>query len=110
MKLRLVKGGIHVAARIYLPACHCTPVGGEDQIPHEWTDKCDRSPPRLVAEIGGEEVLPISRVWDRGDFITEAKYQQMIDTAAWAEAFDKNDPAANPHKAINLDEMEPIAP
>lgn len=64
----------------------------------------------MVAEIGGEEVLPISRVWDRGDFITEAKYQQMIDTAAWAEAFDKNDPAANPHKAINLDEMEPIAP
>lgn len=97
-KMRLVKGGPFVAARI-IRLCHCT-IGSQGDRPHEWFLTCDRYPP-LSAEINGEEA-DVARVWAYGREISPKEYKHPTALREWAEQHAPQEPEANPRDATNL--------
>lgn len=110
-RMRLVKGGPWVAARIWRP-CHCSINGAENDLAdsgfdvHEWLPTCDRFGP-LAAECNGKEVEP-GWVWERGQHISEHEYKFLVQDAAWAKAHAPDDPMANPTKPIDLNALPPL--
>ena len=87
--IRLRKGGVEVAARIFL----C------DHEPGHPGNKLDQ--PFMDAEINGERVHP-DRIWHtRGRPIDEAEYQYLLKVYEWARQHAPNDPAANPHQPVD---------
>ena len=109
-KMKLVKGGPWVGARINEKPCFCTIGGGDENTEHTWTEDCDRSPtPRLIGEIGERETDP-GKIWIYGTQITSAEHKYLIDTARWAKKHAPSDPAARPGKAIDLNQIPPIDP
>lgn len=104
-KMRLVKGGPWVPARIHRP-CHCTINGGLINAAHAWRDTCDRFP-RLVAEIAGEDA-DLWRVWENGRPIPQAEYDHLMRVRSWAETYAPGAPEANPRQAVDLGAMPPL--
>lgn len=91
-RMRLRKGGMHVAVRIwYGPPLD--PETGEEM---------DRSW-RFQAEINGR-YDEIDRVWPTcaGDPIDEAEARYLIERQRWGEANAPDSPQANPHRKVNL--------
>lgn len=93
-KLRLVKGGPEVTARI---AC-------QDGL---WS-----------AEINGVDLLPtdtdwtlaegVARIWHYGKHTTRQDHQMMTVTRRWAEQNEPNGALANPMRPVDLNELPPI--
>ena len=100
-KLRLVKGGPFVPARI-IRICHCT-IGAEGDRPHEWFFTCDRYPP-LSAEINGQEA-DVARVWAYGRKIKPSEYDHLTALREWAKRHAPQEPEANPRHAPDLMSM-----
>jgi hypothetical protein len=88
-RLRLVRGGPWVCARIYIP-CPMDPFTGEP------TER-----PRLIcAEINGEDV-EAHRVWHFGEPITASEFEFLLAESRWAHRYSPADPKANPRKKID---------
>lgn len=47
-------------------------------------------------------------IWHSAEFIDEAEYEYLIAVKRWAEKEDRNYPAANPRKVINLNILPPV--
>lgn len=95
-KTRLVRGGPYVPARIFRePAVD--PLTGEVM----------ERPCLLQAEIAGRACDP-ERVWHFAWPIEEAEYRYLVATAAWAERHAPSEPAANPGRAIDLNDLPPL--
>lgn len=90
--LRLAKGGVEVAARIFIAHTTRDPISG---------DFIDRSP-HLAAEINGKPADPYE-VWTRrGRPIDDAEFRYLIDDREHARNHRPNDPEANPRKPVSL--------
>lgn len=98
-RMRLVKGGPWVAARIHR-TCHCTVNGGDASDAHEWRDGCDRFP-ALQGEVDGRSRDPVSIWHSRIERIDEAEYRFLTDAAAWDRKHAPEAPGANPDKPID---------
>ena len=93
-RMRLVKGGVFVAARIVLDG-------------HLWS-----------AEINGEPqgepdpdhfaVEAVHRIWTSGTRIDQSEHDYLLSVARWAEQNAPASPPANPRKPINLIAQPPI--
>lgn len=93
--VRLVKGGPLAAACIRVVHTTCEPG-------NEANDMTGTRSPFLAAFVNDEPV-DMDRVWmTRGEPITEAEYKHRCAVAAWAKAHAPNDPAAKPHKRVDL--------
>lgn len=99
-RMRLVKGGPLVAARIHRPCC-CTVNGGEANAEHPWRDDCDRFPP-LRGEVDGRPRDAISVWHSRIERITEAEFRFLRDASAWDRKHAPDAPGANPDKPVDL--------
>lgn len=99
-KVRMVRGGPHVPARIWRSVA-TDPVTGE---------VLDRSP-LLMGELAGEPVDPFS-LWRScmGRAISEQEYQFLLDDYRWARTFAPDDPIANPKTPIAKKAAPPAAP
>lgn len=98
-KLRLVRAGVFVPARIRRP-CQCSLFRG---IEHDWTDRCDRYRP-LIATIGDRE-CSVDRVWTFGRFIDRDEYDYLMRLKEWAETEAPYLPEANPRKPVDMTEL-----
>lgn len=105
-RIRLVKGGPWVAARItHGPARD--PVTGES---------LDRSP-MWVGEIAGKPTGPaapcphaagIFQIWERGEPITIAEYRHLCAVKDHADRYAPDMPEANPRRPIDLNLVRPV--
>ena len=97
-RVRLIKGGPWVAARIFQPC----PIEME---PEYW-NVLDRSP-SLEAEING---LPgrVMRIWLSGEEISAAEFHYLLDDAGWCERYAPAEPRANPERAVDVRETQPV--
>jgi hypothetical protein len=93
-RLRLVKGGVWCAARIWLATDAADPLTGEAL----------ERPAVLLAEVG-DQPCDVDRVWLSGREISEAEYHYLRDAAAWDRANAPASPAANPREAISLNDL-----
>ena len=60
-----------------------------------------RSP--FLAAFVNDEPVDMDRVWlTKGEPITEAEYAFRVADAKWAAEHAPNEPAAQPHKAVDL--------
>ncbi len=88
-KLRLIKGGPFVPARIFLP-CPIDP---------EFGHPMDRSR-HLIGEIDGKEV-EVERIWLSAEEIGPAEFAFMTADASWCRNWAPAEPQANPRKPID---------
>lgn len=98
-RVRLVRGGPYVAARIFLP-CPIDPDFGHYM---------DRSR-HLMAEINGSvyaSLLRVFWVWTTGQPVSAGEFQYLADLAAWCRHNDSRDPMANPRKPIDPRKTRP---
>lgn len=102
--VKLAKGGVLVPARIWR-LCHCTPVGGPNNRPHDWSPLCDRFPP-LYAEIDGKPAS-VDRLWTSGREIDKAEYDYMVANTQWARQYTPGDPIANPRQPVDVTKLPP---
>lgn len=91
-KVRLVRGGPWVAARIFRPCPIEVLVYGEWQAIDRW--------PALAAEIDGES-CPVDRVWLFGNTITQLEFEVLGAKAGWARAYQPEHPQAKPRERVN---------
>lgn len=104
--VRLVKGGPLVPARI-VRLCHCTPVGGDEQRPHDWTEDCDRFP-GCVGEVAGEPA-DASLIWEtRKAEIPAERYAHLMRVREWAIRHAPDLPEANPRQPIDLNKLRAL--
>lgn len=103
-RMRMVRGGPFVAARIFLP-CPIVPCD-PDIDPFEWCRHYDRSR-QYLAEIDGE-AADVMRVWTGAETIRQAEWQYLTDAANWDRVFSPASPAANPRKPVNLRQVAPV--
>lgn len=103
-KLRLVKGGPLVGARITLGPT----------IDPETGEPLDRSP-FFAGEINGkpdpdprpEPSDAVWRIWERGERIGEAEYRFLIEDRAWVAQHEPYRPEATPEKRVDLATLNP---
>lgn len=95
-RVRLVKGGPLLAARIFLP-CPIDP---------EFGHPMDRSR-HLAAEIDGKDAN-VDRVWTTGERIGAAEFQYLSDDAAWCRDYAPAEPRANPKSAVDVRKTQPV--
>lgn len=104
-KVRLVKGGPHVAARItWAPATD--PVTGE-MLDRSWfwTVTINEEPvanPSTCPWLAGAERVFL------GERIDEAEYQFLLKVRSWAVRSAPDAPEANPRERIDLTKMRPL--
>lgn len=100
-KMRLVRGGPWLAARLYLP-CPLDP---------EFCGPLDRSR-HLLAEVDGDEKpdLWILRIWTSGREIGAAEFNFLRDDAAWCRRNAPDEPRANPRTAMDPRQIAPVMP
>jgi hypothetical protein len=91
--MRLVRGGVFVAARIFRP-CAMDFFSGE---------ALDRFYP-LEAEIDGAPA-DVLQVWESGDPITPAEFAYLDARGAWARRVAPDHPFANPRRPITWEEI-----
>lgn len=102
--VRLTKGGVEVAARIFWTAC---PDCGAVVEPGSWPPNIAERSPMLAAEINGEAVM-LDAVWlRRGRAISEAEYRWLLADRAWAKEHRPDDPAADPMRAVDRLTVKP---
>lgn len=91
-RMRLRKGGMHVAVRIWHGPPN-DPVTGEE-LDRSW---------RFQAEINGR-YAEIDRVWPScaGEPIDEAEARYLTERQRWGEENAPDSPQANPMKRVNL--------
>lgn len=103
-RVKLVKGGVWVGARItYGPTLD--PETGEP-LDRSWL---------YAGTINGEadpDPRPepsdaVHRIWEHGERIDEATYQWLLDDRAWAAANEPHRPEANPKTPVDLSTMDP---
>lgn len=107
-KIRMVRGGIDVAARISR-LCHCTVNGGGGNLAHEWAESCDRYPP-LTAEINGRDrpgMKYVWWVWTGGRFIGRKTYDYLLADAKWCRDYAPTEPRAKPWRAVDINRTAP---
>jgi DNA polymerase I len=93
--LRLAKGGVEVAARIFW-------IDHEPGLPENLLDQ-----PFLDAEINGERVHP-DRVWhSKIRAIDRAEYDFLVADRKWAKEHAPHDPAANPYQPVDPMTVKP---
>lgn len=97
-KVRLVKGGAWVSARIFQPC----PIEME---PEYW-NPMDRSP-SLAAEVNGQPAR-VMRVWASGEEISAAEFHYLLDDAGWCERYAPDEPRANPKSAVDVRTTQPV--
>jgi hypothetical protein len=97
-KVRQVRGGPWIAARIWLDDDRYEPGNPENRL--------DRSP-ILRAEIGGEEV-EVERIGVYAETIDVAEYQFLLASARHADKHRPESPEANPKQGVDLGAMKPI--
>lgn len=95
---RMVRGGVWVAARIWVEDGERDPDTNEllsDQV--------------IRCEVGGAQADPIAQ-WSylAGQPITEAEFEYLMAAAAWAERHAPDAPEANPRAPIDLNSMPPL--
>lgn len=95
-RMRLVKNGPYVAARIHRP-CQCT-VNGPDE--HDWRPTCDRFRP-LCATLNGKPA-DIWRVWTYGKEVNRAEHDYLASLTDWARTYAPDMPEANPRSPVDL--------
>lgn len=106
-RLRVVKGGPWVGAVIWSP---CPIQFPEDTWACAGDDYQPLDRPRiLLAEIDGKPVSPHT-VWISGEQITAREWRYLTEGAAWDRRYDPSAPAANPRRAVDLNELPPITP
>jgi hypothetical protein len=94
--VRLRKGAVEVAARIY----RCW------HAPDEPENLMDRS--YLVAEINGQQV-DVDRVWTtRGRPIGQAEYEFLIARYRHAAWYEPEMPEAQPERRVDLNQLQPL--
>lgn len=99
-RMRLVKGGPLVPARIFLPC----PIDPEFGFP------MDR-PRHLIAEIDGViEPAPraVERIWLSAELIDKATFEFMNADAEWCRTHAPAEPKASPRKAIDARKAPPV--
>lgn len=96
-KLRLVKGGVWCAGRIWWDDRPTDPLTGE---------VLDRSH-RFRAEVNGEECDP-RWLWERGRAIHVTEFNYMRGVTEWAITHAPSDPAANPREPVDLGRIPPL--
>jgi len=106
-KVRMARKGPFVAAKVSRQ-CACTINGGDDCLPHEWQESCDRYPD-ICSVVNGEE-YPLRRLLTGGQLtvIEQKEYRYLIDAAAWDKKNDPDSPLANPTQAVDYGRMKPI--
>ena len=93
--VKLVKGGPTVAACIRLVLTEFEPDFPQNDM------RGTRSP--FLAAFVNDEPVDMDRVWlTKGEPITEAEYAFRVADAKWAAEHAPNEPAAQPHKAVDL--------
>lgn len=94
-RLRLVKGGPFVAAKIerHSDGRWQAFVNGDPE------DEGDHDPVRARS---------VTRIWNYGVRISEDEYHVLIGTVAWAMANAPDAPEAHPTESINLDRLPPL--
>lgn len=98
-KMKLVKNGPKIAARLYLN-CPIDP---------EFGHYMDRSR-HLIAEVDGVEkpgLNGIYWVWTSGERITSAEFEYLKDLTAWCRRYDPSDPLANPTRPVVVNKTKP---
>jgi len=98
-RVRLIKGGPQVAARLFTP-CPVDP---------EFGHHIDRSR-HLLAEINGRlygSTKMVWWVWLTGRRTTGPDFEYLTDLAGWCRNHDARDPMAKPHKAVDPRTMRP---
>ena len=100
-KLRLVKDGPWLAARIFLP-CPIDP---------EFGHPMDRSR-HLLAEVDGAFVEPptawVFRIWTGAVEIAEAEFNYLRDDASWCRQYAPAEPRANPRQSVDPRRTAPV--
>lgn len=91
-RMRLVKGAVWSAIRIWFGPPH-DPVTGEEM---------DRSH-RWQASINGKTIDHITRVWPRvaEDSIDQAEYDRLMALQKWSEQHDPDGPFSNPAEPVD---------
>ncbi len=94
-KLRLIKGGPYVPARLWLSPPR-DPLTGEmlDRIP---------GPVVQVAHFPvTDDPRRVAQVWESGETISPATHAYMCVKADWARTYSPHAPAANPLRRVDL--------
>jgi hypothetical protein len=95
-RLRLVKGGWPVGARIGKTEDGLWQAEVDGKLHHpNWNPAYARM---------------VSDIWHYGERIDQATYQRLIDQAAHARAHDPGHPAADPYTPIDRAKLKPIQP
>jgi hypothetical protein len=99
--IRLTRGAIEVPARIFL-SCACTVLGGQEQLLHDWTLRCDRSPV-VIGMICGEP-CEAEKVWLSGSLkdISKADYELLLKQTQWDKKYAPDSPLANPRQKMDF--------
>jgi len=106
-KIREVRGGPYVAARIYHEPARDPQTG-------EWLDRS----PWWRAEINGRpcgnaspdpiKADGVMRIWTFGVRINKREYEHLLNVKNWAKRHRPDLPEANPRAQIDLNKMKPI--
>ena len=109
-RMRMVKGGVYVPARIFLP---CPMVVGDwtscDAHPDDWCMPMDRSR-WLKGEINLRPA-DLWRVWGFGQPIPIEEFEFMVEVVRWAKVHAPESPEAKPWRPIDLRALPPqVAP
>ena len=104
-EIRMIKGGVAVAARLWRP-CQCT-INGPDV--HDWQKTCDRYP-HLTAEINGVEkprATAVWWVWLSGRDIDRKMFDYLLADAEWCRRCAPDEPRAKPWRAVEINRTAP---
>lgn len=103
-KIRLVKGGVWVAARItYSPTLDPETDAPLDRSWH-WGAEINGQECSDLAPTPGANVM---RIWTYGDRITKDEFDYLLADQEHARLYRPHAPEATPNKAVNLREMNP---
>lgn len=98
-RIRLVRGGPWVAARIYHESARDADGNPLDRSVFWWAEIDGQ----LVADPSPDwSTARIDKVWLFGRSIDEAEYHHLLRVKRWADAHDPAAPEANPRKTIDL--------
>jgi hypothetical protein len=103
-KIKLVRGGPYVAARLEFGPGVDPETGEELDRSYMWTATVAGKVPRLPSPDPVK--AGAMNVWLHGIEITEADYRYLIDSQAWELAHG----TVEPRKATDLSKMKPITP
>lgn len=96
---RQTKGGVWVGVLVYRPC----PIDLEPAT-WGWIDRY----PTLLAYTDGRHSVEAYTVWTSLRPVTKNEYEYLVSTNEWAREHAPHLPQANPHKAVDLDTMQPL--